>query len=107
MSWVVTDEGSSTLRKLLVVLPDADEDVLSMLIEDVTRSVLTFCHIEELPAALEPLVRRLVIARNNKLGSEGVASESFSGISQGFTVDLDADTKRELYAFRVAQSPGA
>ena len=49
------------------------------------------------------LVRRIAVTRINQLGSEGVASEGYSGVSQSFMDDLPADIKREINALRAVK----
>jgi len=46
------------------------------------------------------LVRQIAVIRINQLGSEGVASEGYSGISQTFMTDLPAELLREINSLR-------
>jgi hypothetical protein len=46
------------------------------------------------------LVRQIAVIRINQLGSEGVASEGYSGVSQSFMDDLPAEIRREINALR-------
>jgi len=46
------------------------------------------------------LVRRIVLVRINQIGSEGVASESFSGSSQNFLDNLPADILTDIRSAR-------
>lgn len=47
------------------------------------------------------LVRRIALVRVNQIGSEGVASESFSGSSQNFLDNLPADILTDIRSARV------
>lgn len=49
------------------------------------------------------LIRRIVLIRLNVQGSEGVASESYSGISQTFMQDLPGDIKDEIRNLRAVR----
>ena len=46
------------------------------------------------------LVRQIAVIRINQLGSEGVASEGYSGISQSFLDDLPGEVLREINSLR-------
>lgn len=46
------------------------------------------------------LVRRIALVRVNQIGSEGVASESFSGSSQNFLDNLPADILTDIRSAR-------
>lgn len=49
------------------------------------------------------LVRRIAVIWVNRLGSEGVSSESYSGVSQSFLEDLPHDIRSEINALRVVK----
>lgn len=76
------------------------DDLLSLMIEDVQEFILNYCNIKELPGKAESLIRRIVVIRYNIMGSEGLSSESYSGISQSFIDGLPKDIKQELGAIR-------
>lgn len=76
------------------------DDLLNLMIEDVQEFILNYCNIKELPGKAESLIRRIVVIRYNIMGSEGLSSESYSGISQSFIDGLPKDIKQELGAIR-------
>ncbi|SHI90161.1 Phage gp6-like head-tail connector protein [Clostridium amylolyticum] len=76
------------------------DDLLNLMVEDVQEFILNYCNIKELPGRAESLIRRIVVIRYNTLGSEGLSSESYSGISQSFIDGLPKDIKQELGAIR-------
>ena len=46
------------------------------------------------------LIRQIAVIRINQLGSEGVANEGYSGISQSFMDDLPGEVLREINSLR-------
>lgn len=76
------------------------DDLLNLMVEDVQEFILNYCNIKELPGKAESLIRRIAVIRYNTLGSEGLSSESYSGISQSFIDGLPKDIKQELGAIR-------
>lgn len=51
---------------------------------------------EEMPLGCIDIVKDLVVVKVNKLGSEGLSSESYSGVSQSYIEDIPKDIKRKL-----------
>ncbi|EPY2290978.1 phage head-tail connector protein [Clostridium sporogenes] len=93
------------LNKIKIALPisttdTSKDDLLNLMIEDVQEFILNYCNIKELPGRAESLIRRIVVIRCNIMGSEGLSSESYSGISQSFIDGLPKDIKQELGAIR-------
>jgi len=87
--------------KLLLGITDASKDsLITLLISKSTQQVLSYCNLLELPLTMESIVEELVIIRYNKLGSEGLQAESYSGISQTFLSDIPLDIKTQLNAYR-------
>lgn len=87
--------------KLLLGINDNIKDIqITYLINTAKRKALDYCNILELPLAMESIIEELVVIRYNKLGSEGLQSESYSGISQTFLSDIPSDIKQQLNAYR-------
>lgn len=81
------------LNKLLLMLNLSDETantaLLTALLEASTNKVLIHTNSTTLPPSLEWIVIELAIKRFNRLGSEGVASESVEGISKTYEGEAD------------------
>lgn len=93
------------LNKIKIALPmsiedTSKDDLLNLMVEDVQEFILNYCNIKELPGKAESLIRRIVVIRYNIMGSEGLQSESYSGVSQSFIDGLPKDIKQELGAIR-------
>lgn len=87
--------------KLYLGLTGNEKDaLLSQLLEDATQYVKDYTHQETLPQALESSVRDIVIIQYNRIGTEGVVSESFSGVSCNYLDDLPKPIKRKLRSYR-------
>lgn len=82
-------------------IKNVSDALFSDLITDAITDVKTYTNrTEELPVACETIIKDLVMIRVNKLGSEGIASESFSGVSQSYENDLPSELKRRLNKYR-------
>ena len=87
--------------KLRLGLTDNSKDPLICdYISDVTEDILEILNMNELPKKAESIVKDLVIIKYNLNGSEGLTSESYSGISQAFIDDIPKDIKRKIMRLR-------
>jgi hypothetical protein len=102
MTWEITEEGAS-LARLALVIPNATQDVLELVLADATQTFYAQTNRESVPDSAEPLVRKLATLIYNRIGSEGLASESYSGVSQSFIDGFPADVKKELTSYRVVR----
>lgn len=79
------------------------DKIIFLQIKNVTADVLAYCNIEELPEALEGTVVDIVVIRINRMGSEGMKTESIGQVSTNYVDDADAipqPMKAKLNRFR-------
>lgn len=87
--------------KIRLELDTNDKDLLLYeLIEDTTLEVTEYLNTTELSNVAQAIVRDLVIIKYNKLGSEGLSSESYSGVNQSFIDGIPKDIKDRLRRIR-------
>ena len=60
------------------------DDLINLFIEDTTKEVKIYCNREDIDVELESIIRRIVIIKLNRMNSEGLSSQSFSGVSESF-----------------------
>ena len=63
---------------------ELSDDKLQAIVEDVTLEVLADTNQSELNAQLESAVISLSVVAVNRLGTEGLASEGYSGVSTSY-----------------------
>lgn len=85
--------------KILLGVTDAD-DVLNVLIEVCSQDAITYCHLDSINISMQPVIIKMVMEKFNKLGSEGISSHSFSGVSESYTDDYSNDIYEQLKRFR-------
>ena len=74
--------------KILLGITDNDE-LLNEIIEITEYKILNYINKKILPAELEFILIELVISRFNRIGSEGIASESVDGKSVSYEDDFN------------------
>lgn len=87
------------LSKIKFMLNETDDILIQIIIDDVTEYLSSITNLakEEIPTML---IKDLVIIRYNKLGSEGLNSEAYSGVTQNFINGLPEDLKMQIKALR-------
>ena len=75
---------------LLLDSPNKDE-LLQMLIEDAQTESTDYCNLSAYSTKLDQVVVKMVIQNYNKARTQGIVSESFSGVSQSYINGYSAD----------------
>ena len=60
------------------------DDLINLFIDDTTEEVKIYCNREDIDVELESIIRKIVIIKLNRLNSDGLSSQSFSGVSESF-----------------------
>lgn len=60
------------------------DSLINLFIEDTTKEVKIYCNREDIDTELESVIRRIVIIKLNRMNSEGLSSQSYSGVSESF-----------------------
>jgi len=95
------DAGAAAIvESLKLQLPDVNEAVLLDIVSDVKQFVANWCRIVDVPETLHGAIKQLALIRYNRLGSEGLESESYSGSSFNFAQDIPPDVRRDMNAHR-------
>ncbi|WP_251860397.1 phage head-tail connector protein [Clostridium sp. Marseille-Q2269] len=103
MKVVCTEEKILQSLKLRPGISNFSDELLKDLISDSYNDVSEFTNLNEcdkMPLGCISIVKDLVIIKVNKLGSEGLSSESYSGASQSYIEDIPKDIKRKLRRYR-------
>ena len=80
--------------KLLVGVSPTDEgqnELFEVLIEMAQQEAVEYCHLEEYNEKLNPTIIKMVIEKYNRLGSEGITSQNYSGVSESFAEGYSKD----------------
>lgn len=81
---------SSVLKKVKLFLNIQDElqdDLLVAIKEQTEQHLKALCGVDDIPSTLEFVVVDVMVMRFNRIGSEGMQSQSVDGLSQTFNSD--------------------
>lgn len=91
--------------KVRLNITDTEKDaLLNGLIEDAKSYIVAFCNlsgVDDIPATLDGAVIKMVVIDYNKLGVEGLNSESYSGASYSYAQEYPDEIKKLLYHERI------
>ena len=87
--------------KLLLGLSEDDskDDLLTLLIERAIDEAINYTHNDDI-AGYETVICSMVVYNYNRLGTEGVDSEGYSGVSFSYSADYPQSIIRQLKAHR-------
>ena len=78
------------IKVLLGISNNDNEELLNEIAELTKSKILNYINEAELPLELEFVLIELAIQRYNKIGSEGVASESIDGRTTSYEDDFES-----------------
>ncbi|MGL6186096.1 MAG: phage head-tail connector protein [Clostridium chrysemydis] len=76
------------------------DELINDLIEETQEEIKAYIHREDIPPSLEGSLIELVIIKCNRLGTEGISSESFSGVSTSYINGFPKDIEKKLRSCR-------
>ena len=86
--------------KVLLGINDSSKDeLLTLLIEQAIEEVINYTH-NDCMAGLESTICRMVVYNYNRISTEGVNSENYSGVSFTYSADYPENIMRVLKAHR-------
>lgn len=97
----MTDERLTKLfDRLTVLIPNADEEILENLLDEVQDDFKAICNRDDVPDSAGTILSQMVSFRYNRLGEEGLNGQSFSGMSENLMSDYPESLKHAMYSFR-------
>ena len=77
-----------------------DESKVSVLTGIVVDEACAYCGRETMPDEANGTLAQMVVQKYNRLGSEGAASESYSGVSESYIDGYPAEIRAALMRWR-------
>ena len=86
-------------KLLLGITTDEKDDLLTLLIESAMEEAIAYTH-NDCVLDLETTILKMVVYNYNRLGSEGVDGEGYSGVSFTYSADYPESILRALKSKR-------
>lgn len=94
----------TTIERIKIKLGQTDnadiDSVLEVYLDDARHDFLAYCGRSDIPHAAMGLIEDMAIAKYNQRGNEGLASQSYSGISESYQTAYSDTTKVALNRWR-------
>lgn len=91
--------------KLLLGITDCSKDeLLNLLIENATEFAVNFTHNDK-AGDFAGCIARMVVYDYNRMGTEGLNSESYSGLNFNYETDYPEPILKQLRDFRKVRVP--
>lgn len=87
------------LKLILGIKDDTKDDLLTLLIEQAIEEALNYTHQDSIDN-LSSTIISMVVYKYNRLGTEGLDSEGYSGVSFGYSTDYPESIMRTLKSQR-------
>lgn len=87
------------LKLILGIKDDTKDDLLTLLIEQAIEEALNYTHQDSIDN-LSFTIISMVVYKYNRLGTEGLDSEGYSGVSFGYSTDYPESIMRALKSQR-------
>lgn len=87
------------VKLLLGIADNTKDDLLTLLIEQAVEEAIIYTH-NECVDELNTSIIQMVVYKYNRIGTEGVDSEGYSGVSFQYTSDYPENIMRGLRAKR-------
>lgn len=87
------------LKLILGIKDDTKDDLLTLLIEQAIEEALNYTHQDNIDN-LSSTIISMVVYKYNRLGTEGLDSEGYSGVSFGYSADYPESIMRALKSQR-------
>lgn len=90
------------LQKLKLILSKGAEAEaqLQVILDLVTQEFLDITNQEDVPEGAEAVIVQMAIIYYNRLGSEGLASQGYSGVSETYLNDYPENIKKQINRYR-------
>lgn len=76
------------IKRLVGITDDSKDDVLKDIIYIMSNAITSYCGVDTVPLKLEYIVVETSIVRYNRLGAEGLKSESIDVIKSEYVDDI-------------------
>lgn len=87
------------LKLILSIKDNTKDDLLTLLIEQAIEEALNYTHQDSIDN-LSSTIISMVVYKYNRLGTEGLDSEGYSGVSFGYSTDYPESIMRALKSQR-------
>lgn len=87
------------LTQIKLITGKTDEALINLLIDKTKQEIIMYCNTDYVNA-MDNLIADIVCYKLNTLGTDGISSQSYNGVSESYTSDYPIYIKNQLNTFR-------
>lgn len=87
------------IKLMLNISTDEKDDLLTLLLDQATEMAISYTHNDSV-VELQPVILKMAMFDYNRLGTEGLQSEGYSGVSFNYADDYPESILRSLRSKR-------
>lgn len=91
------------IKIILGITTNEKNSLIMLLIENCEEYIRDYCHILTVDSKFDSTIIKMVVESYNKIGSQGVKSESYSGVSVSYMDDFSPSVYKALNRYRRVQ----
>ena len=88
------------IKNLLGITTTDKDELIQILIDQAQDEVLDYTHNPKALEYLQTTIQKMVVYNYNRISTEGVDSESYSGVTYNYSADYPENIMRVLKAHR-------
>lgn len=97
---MITETDLNNLKLLLNIADTSKDALLSLVYDGAASNFFEYTNQVEIPNAANSLIVKMAIVDYNRLGSQGLNSQSYSGVSESYINGYPADILSSLNKYR-------
>lgn len=87
--------------KLILGLSDNSKDgILNLILDVAIQEFLDYTNREDIPNGANAVVLQMAVIQYNRIGSQGLASQAYSGVSESYIDGYPDNIKKQLNRYR-------
>lgn len=86
--------------KLILGVGSDKEPVLELILDVVIQEFLDYTNRDDIPNGANAVVLQMAVIQYNRLGSQGLASQGYSGVSESYIDGYPDNIKKQLNRYR-------
>ena len=90
----------NTIKLLLGITDDSKDQLISYLLSVVKDEVINYTHNPKCLPNLTNTIVAMVVYKYNRIGTEGLSTENWSGVSYSYTDTYPSEILAQLRAYR-------
>ena len=87
-------------EQVMLITGNNNSDLVSLMLTKAKAEIVSYLNASEYEEKFDNIAVDIAVIKINRLGSEGLTSQSYSGVSESYTDDYPAYIKHQLETYK-------